>query len=181
MAQADQPARPDRRDFFKEVCAGVLSALAGLVPLGAGLAVFFDPLRRKAQAGDFAFVAPLTALPEDGVPRKFPVVTTRADVWTRSPNVPVGAVYLRRTGPKAVSAFNVVCPHAGCFVAYRPESKTYLCPCHNSAFGLDGRIASSKSPAKRGLDELAVEIRNDTEVWVRFQNFRAGEKEKVPA
>ena len=37
-----------------------------------------------------------------------------------------------------------------------------------------------KSPSPRGLDELEVEIRSDNEIWVKFQNFRAGEKEKIP-
>jgi hypothetical protein len=29
------------------------------------------------------------------------------------------------------------------------------------------------------MDELEVEIRNETEIWVKFQNFRAGEAEKI--
>jgi hypothetical protein len=30
------------------------------------------------------------------------------------------------------------------------------------------------------LDDLVVEIRNGTEVWVKFQNFRAGTHDKIP-
>ena len=32
----------------------------------------------------------------------------------------------------------------------------------------------------RALDMLGVEIRNGSEVWVRFQNFEAGKAKKVP-
>jgi len=102
------------------------------------------------------------------------------DAWSRTPNVPVGAVYLQRVGENKVRALNVVCPHAGCFVDYRPANGNYFCPCHNSSFALDGKILDPKSPSPRGLDELPVEVRNGTEVWVTFQNFRAGVHEKIP-
>jgi len=74
----------------------------------------------------------------------------------------------------------VVCPHAGCFVEYKPAGRRYVCPCHASSFGLDGAIADPASPSPRGLDELAVEMRAGGEVWVLFQNFQAGTREKVP-
>jgi Rieske Fe-S protein len=152
----------------------------GLFPFVAGLAVFFDPLRRQTKTGDLVLVASLNALPADGTPRKFPVITSHQDAWNKLPNVPVGAVYLRRTGERAVQALNVVCPHAGCFVDYVAGRKGFLCPCHNSTFALNGKINDTKSPAARGLDELEYEIRNETEIWVKFQNFRAGGAEKIP-
>ncbi|HVY70044.1 MAG TPA: Rieske (2Fe-2S) protein, partial [Verrucomicrobiae bacterium] len=104
----------------------------------------------------------------------------RQDAWNKFTNVPVGAVYLRRVGEKTVEAFNVVCPHAGCFVDFMPERKSYLCPCHNSTFGLDGKIQDAKSPSPRGLDSLEVELRDGGEIWVRFQNYQAGHHEKIP-
>jgi menaquinol-cytochrome c reductase iron-sulfur subunit len=94
--------------------------------------------------------------------------------------VPVGAVYLRRTGETEITAFNTSCPHAGCFVDYMPARNHFWCPCHNSAFSLDGAIETPSSPAARPLDTLEVEIRNQTEVWVKFQNFRMGTAEKIP-
>ena len=146
----------------------------------AGLLVFFDPLRRSSKANLMAFVATMESLPEDGTPRKFRIIADRSDAWNRTPHVPIGAVYLRKTGEKSIRAFNVVCPHAGCFVDYKPEKKGYHCPCHNSTFALDGSVEDPKSPSPRGLDELEVEIRNGAEVWVKFQNFLAGRHEKTP-
>jgi menaquinol-cytochrome c reductase iron-sulfur subunit len=184
VAEMEKPdVRPlsARRNFFKEVCAIAIGMVAGLVPAVSGLLVFFDPLRRKTQDSGAVLVASLNALSEDGVPRKFSVIASHTDAWNRTPRVPVGAVYLRRLGDKRVQAFNVMCPHAGCFVDYDASRKGYHCPCHNSSFSTDGKIADPKSPSPRGLDELLVEIRNDNEIWVTFQNFRAGEKEKIPA
>jgi menaquinol-cytochrome c reductase iron-sulfur subunit len=175
------PAPPDRRGFLKKVAANVLGALALLGPIGAGIAVLLDPARRKAVAGTLVHVTSLPSLPEDGVPRKFPIVASRADAWNRSAAAAIGAVYLRREKGKPVQALNVVCPHAGCFVDYAPARSSYLCPCHNSTFALDGKINDPRSPSPRALDELTVEIRNENEVWVKFQNYRAGVAHKIPA
>ncbi len=171
----------DRREFLKKACCVCVGTAAILPPIAAGVAVLLDPVRRKAAVGQFIHVTSLSALPEDGSPRKFSIIMTREDAWNKSPNVPVGAVYLRRADEKKAQALNVVCPHAGCFVDYVPARKSYLCPCHNSTFALDGQINDLKSPAPRGLDELEVEIRNGTEIWVKFQNFHSGQAEKIPA
>jgi len=169
-----------RRDFLKKIFAGGIGALLALFPVGAGLAVFLDPLRRKSAATGTLRVATLEALPNDGIPRKFPVLATRVDAWNKFNLVPIGAVYLRRTADNQLQAFNVVCPHAGCFVDFLPDRGHYLCPCHNSTFTLAGKIEDPSSPAPRGLDLLPVEVRNQKEVWVKFQNFQAGRAEKIP-
>ena len=180
MGEHLEQTPPDRRDFLKKACCVGFGTAAAIPPLAAGIAVFLDPLKRKSAAGEFVAVTNLSALPEGGGPRKFSIITTQQDAWNQTPNVPIGAVYLRRTGPQTVQAFNVVCPHAGCFVDYLPARDSYLCPCHNSTFALDGKINDPKSPSPRGLDELAVEVRGG-EVWVKFQNFISGSHEKIPA
>ena len=173
------PPEPDRRNFLTKAAAVVIGGLLALAAPLAGLFVILDPLRRKSDTGGAVLVASLSALPENGEPRKFPVLATRVDAWNRSPNVPIGAVYLQRVGGK-VRALNVVCPHAGCFVDYRGAQNHYHCPCHNSRFALDGAVLDPKSPSPRALDDLPVEIRHGTEIWVKFQNFRAGVHGKIP-
>ena len=174
-----QPIGTERRSFIKEAAAIVIGAVATLVPLVSGIVVFFDPLRRKSKASEFVFVAALSAVPADGSPRKFSVIAAKRDVWNQLPPGPIGAVYLRRVA-RAVEAFNVVCPHAGCFVDFVPETSSFLCPCHLSTFGVDGRIIDPSSPSRRSLDKLKVEIRKGKEVWVKFQNFQAGEPRQIP-
>ena len=174
------PASTGRRGFLKGLLVGVIGAVLGLVPLGAGLVVFLDPLRRRSSAGHAILVTTLDALPADGVPYKFPVLASRVDAWNKFSQVPIGAVYLRRTADGKLEALNVVCPHAGCFVDYLPARQRFVCPCHNSTFTLSGGIADHTSPAPRGMDTLPVEIRNQKEVWVTFENFQAGRAEKIP-
>jgi len=169
-----------RRDFVKKFLSGVIGTLLGLVPLGAGLTVLFDPLRRKSAASDATRITTLEAIPNDGIPIKFPVLATRVDAWNKFTQVPIGAVYLRRMPDNKLEAFNVVCPHAGCFVDFLPDRGKFLCPCHNSTFTLAGKIDDPSSPAPRGMDSLEVELRGGKEVWVKFRNFEAGHAEKIP-
>lgn len=184
MSEPRSEAKPlkqvERRGFIKQVLAGALGLVAGLIPAGIGLAAFLDPLRRRTQADNTVRVASLDILPNDGIPRKYTVVASMRDAWNKFPQTPIGAVYLRRTGEKSVEAFNVVCPHAGCFVDYSPARSEYYCPCHRSSFALDGSIKTPASPSPRGMDSLEVEIRNGHEIWVKFQNFVSGHSEKIP-
>ena len=158
----------------------MIGGVVTLVPALAGLMVLLDPLRRKMSSGGAVKVTTLAALPADGVPRRFPVLADKVDAWNKYRNVPIGAVYLRRTGDGKVEALNVVCPHAGCFVDFSAERAMFLCPCHNSSFALDGRIADTKSPSPRALDSMSAEVRGNGEIWVTFQNFQAGRPDKVP-
>ena len=181
MSNSPAPESSDRRTFCKGALAACIGGCITLAPIGAGIAVWLDPLDKKNRGGATAAVkvASLSALPNDGVPRKFSILARRTDAWTTTPETPIGAVYLLRTGDKTVEALNVVCPHAGCFVDYLPSKSSYLCPCHNSLFALDGKIIDPKSPSPRALDHLKVEIRNDSEIWVEFKNFLSGHSEQI--
>lgn len=170
-----------RRDFLRGAAALALGGVALTTPVGAGAKVWLHPLRAPREAGAWSRVTRLTALPADGVPRRFLVWAERVNAWTRLPRRPVGSVYLRRTAGDQVLALHATCPHAGCPVEFAPGQGGFLCPCHNSTFAADGSVNDPASPSPRGLDTLEVEIRGGDEVWVRFQNFRAGVREKIPA
>lgn len=180
MDPAPASSQPDRRDFIAKAAAMVIGGTLVVPPVAAGLCVLFDPLRRKSEAGASILVAALGSLPESGEPRMFSVIAPLVDAWNRTPDVPIGAVYLQRLKDNKVRALNVVCPHTGCFVKYRAANRDYFCPCHESSFSVDGQILNPSSPSPRPLDELPVEIRNGNEIWVTFQNFRPGTREKIP-
>lgn len=169
-----------RRGFLAKALALLVGGAALAVPAVASVVSFLNPLRQKSQAGKFLRLATLEALPEDGMPRKFPVVMDRTDAWNHFPNEPVGAVFLRRT-KSGLEAYQVICPHAGCYVGYDEAKKQFYCPCHRGFFALDGkRIATSEpSPSPRDLDALEVELRNKNEVWVKYQTFRTGTPQKA--
>ncbi len=176
--ESEPPGAP-RRSFLAGTVAAVLGAVASLVPITAGAAALLDPLRRRTSSSDLTLVTRLSAIPEDGTPKKFTVTKDRTDAWATYADTPVGAVYLRRTDDGIV-ALNTVCPHAGCFVGMAPDRAGFACPCHKSSFDLDGAVDDPASPSPRDMDALDVEVRNGDEVWVRFQHFLPGREEKTP-
>jgi thiosulfate dehydrogenase [quinone] large subunit len=52
-------------------------------------------------------------------------------------------------------AFDAICPHAGCTVAYQPSAKIIACPCHGSTFDANtGRVTNG--PATSGLAKIKI-------------------------
>ena len=177
---------PTRRSFLTRFMAIFIGGFLGLIPLAAGIAVFVDPLRRKnsVKGGGrdekgFIRISSLDGLRVDE-PQRCAVIDDLYDAWNVFPNEPIGAVYLTRNAQSEVHCLNVTCPHAGCAIDYNSERKVFQCPCHDSAFLIDGDLASVSSPAARGMDPLEVKIKNETEIWVRYQKFRSGIAERIP-
>jgi quinol---cytochrome c reductase iron-sulfur subunit, bacillus type len=170
-----------RRGFLGKILALLAAAIALLTPAAVGIVAFLNPLRQKSRAGGFIRVTDLDALPADGSPQKFSVIADRTDSWNFFPNVPVGAVYLRRTGKDRVEALQVVCPHAGCSIMVEAAGtgQKFFCPCHAASFDLAGKRLDAASPSPRDMDSLETEIRNNNEVWVKFQNYRTGAASKI--
>ncbi len=174
---------PDpRRGFLAKTAAIIVAGISLAVPALAALAAYLNPIRQRSPGGEFFRLTALAALPEDGTPRRFPVITDRVDAWNRYPREPIGAVWLRRTGEKndPVAAFQVVCPHAGCIIGLdtTPEGVRFFCPCHVAGFDLEGRRTDRPSPSPRDMDALEVDVR-DGDVWVKFENFILGSSQKI--
>lgn len=180
-----------RRNFVVKAAAAGVGAVAGIVPACAGAVYFLDPLLRQKQAADpqaaaaasaagmgegFLPITKIESLPEDGTPRAFKVVADLQDAWNKFPQTEVGSVYLSRNKSGEVECFNARCPHLGCTVQYKDSEHKYVCPCHDSAFQLDGARINEIPP--RGLDSLEAKTAADGTVWVKFQKFRAGTAEK---
>lgn len=204
--QREAPRSEDtpRRNFLVEFAAIAAGAIGGLVSLGAGLMLVVDPLVRDKKApakyreGEgggaegFVKVATLDTLPDDGVPRRFPVLADRMDAWNFTPDQPIGAVFMRREpGTEEVQVFHSTCPHAGCAVTFKEGDEAipegfYHCPCHNSAFSRDGEKlvrAGKENPSPRSLDTLEVDqdrLAESGEIWVKFMDFYTGIHEKKP-
>lgn len=180
------PATEPRRDFLAKALAILFGAIITVAPFVPALGVVLDPLLRRRRAvgatgsavdsNGYILVASLKQI-EPGPPVQAPVVADLQNYWNRFPNTAIGSVYLRRT-ETGVECFNARCPHLGCTVSYRNSEDIFFCPCHDSSFKVNGARNNDIPP--RDLDSLPVEIRNDDEVWVQFQNYRVGVHEKTP-
>ena len=179
-----------RRAFLTQVLAGTIGVVVGLVPVLSGLIFFLDPLiRGERQSGDSRggvgrdaegyIKLPVTRslLPSDGTPQQVTVEDDLVDAWNKFPRVPIGSVWLLRSESGEVSAFSTVCPHLGCAVEFRGAQSDFYCPCHLSAFRLDGSKDNPIPP--RDMDSLRVKPDTGEEIWVQYKNFRGGISEKV--
>jgi len=164
-----------RRGFLTLLTA-VGSAAIGAILLVPGVAYILDPVFRGGGAkGRWIRVADLANLSKDR-PVSAPVVGEQVDAWTKSPAVRLGTVWLRVVGDDRVAAWNAECPHLGCKVGFDDTKKHFACPCHESAFNLEGERQGG--PAPRGMDPLETRVR-DGSVEVRFLRFRAQVKERI--
>lgn len=176
-----------RRRFLTRALAFLVGSTVAFVPLGAAVVFFLDPLTRKKRAvgmtGDaidpegFIRVAPQAALATDGTPRSFKVVADVQDFWNKFPDSEVGSVYLQQNGDE-IRCFNSRCPHLGCTVKFEGEKQQFVCPCHESAFSLNGERTNNVPP--RDMDPLEVRVDDEGMVWVKYQKYRAGIHERVP-
>ena len=180
-------AETGRRNLVVAGFATLIGGIISLFPFGAGLLVFLDPiLKTKPKAagktaGTLRRISTKDAVPADGTPVQVPVIADQKDAWSLEANQPIGAVYLRNVGGK-IECFNAICPHAGCFVAYSADRKCFQCPCHTSAFELDGS-RKHPSPSPRDMDGLVVDAEKlaaTGEVWVDFVNYYPGKETQEP-
>jgi len=116
----------DRRDFIKVGVSGVAGAVLSSVPAhgvhsedGSGEVEF--PVLDIARLSE---ISPKTEL-QFSYPDQFsPAILIRLD----GPGV-------NGVGPNnEIVAYSQLCTHKGCPVAYRPERKMLICPCHWSTF-----------------------------------------------
>ncbi len=91
-----------------------------------------------------------------GVPEEVAFRRNRLDGWKLTSEK--AAVWLVRRSENDVVAFAPQCTHLGCAYHWDERRKNFLCPCHSSTFGIDGRVLSG--PAPRPLDRYDVKIEN---------------------
>jgi cytochrome b6-f complex iron-sulfur subunit len=61
-----------------------------------------------------------------------------------------------------VVALDARCTHRGCSVVYTPDSNRLDCPCHGSAFQLDGSV--TRGPAVMPLKTYTAALAGDSVV-----------------
>lgn len=74
---------------------------------------------------------------------------------------PVGSVLVvRAAAANELSAVNPTCTHAGCVVQWQGSQEKFVCPCHGSEFGSDGKVL--KGPAEKPLKTYQAKIEGNS-------------------
>lgn len=87
-------------------------------------------------------------------------------------------LYIIHGTGELVYVMNPTCPHAGCTVGrYNTTTSKTSCPCHGSAFGIDGSLLNG--PATTGLQRYASRITQGV-LEVEVPNFEFGIRQVSP-
>ncbi len=151
---------PSRRSFLNKLWIAL-----GLVALAEVVAVVFAFLRsNKSEVRDADSNVMVTA----GAVSKFEPNSVTAFVR--------GRFYLARLEDGGFLALSRKCTHLGCTVPWVEKEMKFACPCHASAFDINGDVINS--PAPRPLDIYPISIENnivkvDTSKPMKRSEFRA--------
>ncbi len=160
------------------LAGGGLVALFGRAVGGTGGGAGSSP---NAHTGSSPPSTSTSAVPAGGATPATPATpTTKAPTGTAigpASKVPVGgsasftdpasgdpALVIQQTAGEFV-AFDAVCPHAGCTVAYATSAKLIACPCHGSEFSARTG-AAIQGPATSGLSGIKVVLGADGDLYV---------------
>ena len=132
----------DRRTFLKKLWKG-LGAIAAL----EAVAVFFG----------FLFSGK-----EEEVDLTTKQIFEAGNVNSFQPNTVTafrgGRFYLARLEDGGFMALSLRCTHLGCSIIWEDAKKKFICPCHSSAFGINGEVQNPPAPA--ALDYYPIIIEN---------------------
>ena len=143
-----------RRGFY----SAVINGLNGVI--GAALAVvavpyLLFPKRHRTSAG-WTEATDIAKLPASGSPAEVIFERVRKDSWRVSTER--ASAWILKKSDQEVVAYAPSCTHLGCAYKWEESSKNFICPCHTSAFSLDGKVLTG--PAPRPLDRYDVRVDN---------------------
>jgi len=69
-----------------------------------------------------------------------------------------GRFYLARLDDGGFLALSLRCTHLGCSINWEADKQRFICPCHASAFDINGNVQNP--PAPSALDYFPVAIQN---------------------
>jgi menaquinol-cytochrome c reductase iron-sulfur subunit len=125
--------------------------------MGAALAIpaaaylLFKP--RTQKEGKWVEAADLAQLPVNR-PEEVVFHRTRVDGW-RTVKEKTTAWVVKMSDQKVV-AYAPSCTHLGCAYHWDDATKNFICPCHTSAFSIEGKVLAG--PAPRPLDRFESRV-----------------------
>ena len=140
-----------RRHFFVGAIYGLWALITGALGVPALIYLLFPPKARKTdewvQAGDITRLAP-------NIPVEMTFRKNRIDGWKVTSEK--STAWVVKDAANRVTAFGPQCTHLGCAYHWDDAKAEFLCPCHNSLFGADGKVISG--PAPRPLDRYETKV-----------------------
>jgi menaquinol-cytochrome c reductase iron-sulfur subunit len=147
------PHGQTRRSFSEVLIHGLMGLITAALAIPALAYLFTGP--KSKRRSDWVQAADVTQLQPDK-PEEVVFHRRRVDGWTVI-NEKTTAWVVKKDD-QSVVAYTPSCTHLGCAYHWDEEHKYFLCPCHTSAFSIDGKVLMG--PAPRPLDRYAIRIDN---------------------
>ena len=160
-----------RRSFIGIVIGMIGAAIAAVLGVTIGRFTIGPSLKAQDQSA-WTDAGLMEDLP-DGSWIKRNVIVTQDAGWGRFNSQ--RPIWVRKTGQQC-SVFSATCPHLGCTI--NESAGGFICPCHGSAWNLDGHKIGG--PAPRDMDSLDSRVEADA-LKVKYEYFKQGVADKVPA
>jgi len=93
-----------------------------------------------------------------------------------------GRFYLVRLSDGGFLALSIRCTHLGCSINWEEDKNRFVCPCHASAFDINGNVQNP--PAPSALDYFPVAIQNGkvmVEIGTKLKRFRFNKEQAAYA
>lgn len=157
-SQTEIQEQPSRRRFYLAGIYGLWALMGAALSLPAAVYLLLPPVAGRKEewieVGDIGTLTP-------GQPEEMSFQRVRKDGWKLITEK--ATAWVTRVSEKEVVAYTPMCTHLGCAYHWDEKNKHFLCPCHTSAFGLDGKVLMG--PAPRALDRYLVKI-DGTKLYV---------------
>ena len=151
QAQSTANGENTRRNFFVGAIYGMMGAISAALGVPALIYLLFPPKAKKEsewiEIGDIARLA-------SNSPVELTFRRTRTDGWKVMSEK--STAWVVKSADNRITAFGPQCTHLGCAYHWEEGKNEFLCPCHSSLFGIDGRVISG--PAPRPLDRYQTKI-----------------------
>jgi menaquinol-cytochrome c reductase iron-sulfur subunit len=140
-----------RRGFYIGAIYSLWAIITAALGLPALIYLLFPPKVRKesewVDAGDISKIAPNS-------PVEMAFHRNRVDGWKVISEK--STAWVVKQADNSVVAYGPQCTHLGCAYHWEEGKNEFLCPCHTSLFGMDGKVLAG--PAPRPLDRYEVKV-----------------------
>jgi menaquinol-cytochrome c reductase iron-sulfur subunit len=140
-----------RRTFYITAINLLGSVIAAAVAIPAAAYLLIRP--KGTEDNGLSEVAEMNQL-RIGKPQEVLYDRKRVDGWRKVTEK--ASTWVVRTDDHSVVAFDPACTHLGCAYHWDAPANHFICPCHASAFSIDGKVLSG--PAPRPLDRYIVKV-----------------------
>jgi menaquinol-cytochrome c reductase iron-sulfur subunit len=151
QVQSNANGETTRRNFYVGAIYGMMGAISAALGVPALIYLLFPPKAKKEsewiEIGDIARISPNS-------PVELTFRRNRTDGWKVISEK--STAWVVKSADNRITAFGPQCTHLGCAYHWEEGKNEFLCPCHNSLFGIDGRVISG--PAPRPLDRYQTKV-----------------------